>query len=78
MSRSVKAFEKPPFDSRMRSYSLGGTFFEPLNIMCSKKCEIPVIPGRSLREPTLNHCHSVTAGTVWSSCSSTTRPFGST
>ncbi len=24
----------------------------PLNIMCSKKCEMPVIPGRSLAEPT--------------------------
>jgi hypothetical protein len=32
---------------------LGPYFFAPLNIMCSKKCEIPVIPGRSLREPTL-------------------------
>ena len=24
----------------------------PLNIMCSKRCEIPVRPGRSLRDPT--------------------------
>ncbi len=64
MSRSVNAFESPPFDSRMRSYSLGGTFFDPLNIMCSKKWEIPVIPGRSLREPTRYHCRNVHAGTL--------------
>ena len=64
MSRSVKAFDWPPFDSMIRSYSLGATFFEPLNIMCSKKWEIPVIPGASLRDPTLNHCQKVTAGTL--------------
>src|SRR6185436_19170971 len=63
--------------SRILSYTLGGTFLDPLNIMCSKKCEIPVMPGRSLREPTLYHCQNVTAGTAWSSCSSTTRPFAS-
>src|SRR5262245_47942742 len=78
MSRVVNAFELPPFDSMILSYSFGGTFFEPLNIMCSKKCEIPVMPGRSLREPTLYHCQNVTAGTVWSSCRSTTGPFFST
>src|SRR5215831_13035905 len=78
MSRSVNAFEYPPFDSRIRSYSLGGTFFEPLNIMCSKKCESPVIPGCSLREPTRYHCQNATVGTLWSSCVSTTRPLSST
>ena len=36
-----------------------------------------MIPGRSLRDPTLNHCQNVTAGTLWSSCVSTTTPFGS-
>src|SRR5262245_1016587 len=77
MSRSVNAFETPPLLSMMRSYSLGGTFFEPLNIMCSKKCEIPVMPGPSLREPTRYHCQKVTAGTLWSSWRRMTRPFGS-
>jgi hypothetical protein len=28
------------------------SFFVPLDIMCSKKCEKPVAPGRSLTEPT--------------------------
>ena len=67
----------PPFDSRIRSYSLGATCFEPLNIMCSKKCEMPVMPGASLREPTRYHCQNAMVGTLWSSCVSTTRPFGS-
>jgi len=60
------------------SYSFGPTFFEPSNIMCSKKCEMPVMPGRSLREPTLNHCQKVTVGTEWSSCVSRTSPLSST
>src|SRR5262245_1685748 len=77
MSRSVKAFERPPLDSMMRSYSLGGTFFEPLTIRCSKKWEIPVIPSVSLREPTRYHCQKVTAGTLWSSWNSTTSPLDS-
>src|SRR5712691_1910889 len=75
MSRSVKAFELPPLDSRMRSYSLGGTCFDPLNIMCSKKCEMPVMPGASLREPTRYHCQKVMVGTLWSSWVRTIRPF---
>src|SRR6266545_862706 len=62
----------------MRSYCLGGTLFDPLNIMCSKKCEIPVMPGDSLREPTRYHCQKETAGTLWSSCVRMTSPFGST
>ena len=62
----------------MRSYALGGTFFEPLNIMCSKKCEMPVVPGDSSRDPTRYHCQNEIAGTVWSSWSSTVSPFGST
>src|SRR5438093_6843865 len=61
----------------MRSYSLGGTCFDPLNIMCSKKWEMPVIPGASLRDPTRYHCQKVMVGTLWSSCVRTTRPFGS-
>src|SRR5262245_34039102 len=77
MSWSVNAFDTPPFDSRIRSYSFGATFFEPLNIMCSKTCEMPVMPGRSLREPTRNHCQKVTTGTEWSSRNRTMSPFDS-
>jgi len=51
-SFDVYAFEVPPAASRRRSNSFGPYFFDPLNIMCSKRCEIPVVPGRSLREPT--------------------------
>ncbi|MCK9988902.1 MAG: hypothetical protein AzoDbin1_05374, partial [Azoarcus sp.] len=36
-----------------RSKEPGPYFFAPLNIMCSKKCERPVVPGFSLREPIL-------------------------
>src|SRR6266571_7123935 len=61
----------------MRSYSLGGTCFDPLNIMCSKKWEMPVMPGASLREPTRYHCQNVMVGTLWSSWVRTIRPFGS-
>src|SRR5689334_2205661 len=39
---------------------------------------MPVMPGASLREPTLNHCQKHTAGTLWSSWVRITRPFGST
>ncbi len=46
------AFECPPWDSSVRSNSFGPYFFAPLNIMCSNRWLIPVIPGRSLREPT--------------------------
>ena len=31
----------------------GPYFLAPLNIMCSKKCESPVVPGCSLRDPIL-------------------------
>jgi two-component system sensor histidine kinase TctE len=71
-SVEVYALLVPPADSRRRSNSLGPYFFEPLNIMCSKKCEIPVMPGRSLREPTRYHCQKVMVGTLWSSWVSTT------
>ena len=51
-SVEVYALLVPPADSSRRSNSLGPYFFEPLNIMCSNRWLIPVIPGRSLREPT--------------------------
>src|ERR1035437_782279 len=49
----VYALLLPPPASMVRSNCLGPYFFAPLNIMCSKKCETPVAPGCSLREPLL-------------------------
>jgi hypothetical protein len=48
----VYALERPPFDSRTSSNSFGPYFSAPLNIMCSKRWLMPVMPGRSFREPT--------------------------
>jgi len=47
----VYALLCPPNPSMTRSNSPGPYFLAPLNSMCSKKCEMPVVPGRSLREP---------------------------
>ena len=49
--RVVYALFEPPFASITLSSSPGPYFLAPLNIMCSKKCEMPVVPGRSLRDP---------------------------
>jgi hypothetical protein len=43
---------------------LGPYFFAPLNIMCSNRCEMPVMPGRSLREPTRQVVMKARLGTV--------------
>ena len=51
-SVDVYAFEVPPAASSLRSNSFGPNLREPLNIMCSKRWLMPVIPGLSLREPT--------------------------
>jgi hypothetical protein len=40
----------------------GSTFFEPLNIMCSKRCAKPVRPGFSFFEPTWYHSDTCTIG----------------
>jgi hypothetical protein len=40
--------------------------------------EIPVIPGTSLRLPTLYQIQNVATGAVWTSRSMTTKPFDST
>jgi hypothetical protein len=57
---TVKSFEVyallvPPLASSVRSNCPGPYFFAPLNIMCSKRWLMPVMPGRSLREPTLKN-----------------------
>ena len=49
-SRVVYPLVDPPFPS-MISSNLPSVWTPPLNIMCSKRCEIPVMPGRSLRDP---------------------------
>ena len=41
--------------------------FVPLNIMCSKKWLIPVIPGRSLTEPTRAVQPAAMVGESWCS-----------
>ena len=52
----------PPFESIILSNILGPYFLAPLNIMCSKKWETPVAPGRSLREPILKKRYIATLG----------------
>ena len=47
----VYALFDPPAASIVLSNAPGPYFFAPLNIMCSKKCETPVVPTRSLRDP---------------------------
>ena len=54
-----------------------GTFFEPWNIMCSKRCAKPVRPGFSFFEPTWNHWLTWTIGSLRSTCRMTCRPLGS-
>ncbi len=60
-----------------RSNSPGARVFVPLNIMCSKKCEMPVMPGRSLRLPTRYHVYIATFGMSLSGHTTSFMPFGS-
>src|SRR5262245_56673743 len=55
----------------------GSTFFEPWNIMCSKRCAKPVRPGRSFLEPTWYQRLTWTIGSFRSTCRMTCRPLGS-
>jgi hypothetical protein len=50
----------------------------PRNIMCSKKCASPEMPGGSSTAPTLNQSISVTTGARRSGTTTTCRPFCST
>jgi hypothetical protein len=50
----------------------------PENIRCSNRCAKPVLPGFSFFEPTWYHVLTATTGALWSSCTSTVRPFFST
>ena len=57
---------------------LAGMFVVPLKFMCSTQCETPVKPVDSSFEPTLYQHHTEASGAVWTSCTSTFRPFSST
>src|SRR5947208_2773016 len=60
----------------VRSNIFGPYFFEPLNIMCSKKCDRPVMPGASLREPTFQNVYIVAFGMEVLSRTMNFMPFG--
>ena len=49
----------------------------PLNIMCSKRWLMPVMPARSLTEPTCATQPATTVGESWRSKSSQRMPLGS-
>ena len=51
-SSSVSAFASPPMLVIQEGCWSGSTFFEPLNIMCSKRWANPVRPGFSFFDPT--------------------------
>ncbi len=51
-SSAVEPLLSPPAASSSRSNSPSFTFFEPSNMMCSKRCANPVRPGFSRAEPT--------------------------
>ena len=50
----------------------------PLNIMCSKRCEMPVMPGRSFTEPTFATQPAATLGSPLRGTISTFMPLSST
>ena len=77
MSSVVYALFAPPAASIVRSNIFGPYFFEPLNIMCSKKCEIPVMPGTSLREPTFQNKYMLALGIEASSSTMIFMPLSS-
>ncbi len=57
--------------------SLVPIVFVPLNIMCSNRCEMPVMPGPSLTEPTFATQPQDTVGESWRSTISSFNPLGS-
>src|SRR5262245_58413485 len=62
----------------MRSISPFRYRFVPLNSMCSRKCDFPVWPSSSLREPTLYQIMAATMGLSLSSLVSTVSPLART
>src|SRR5882757_8913125 len=61
-SSLVNALLAPPCASINRSNSPGWRRVVPLNIMCSKKCASPVMPGASLRLPARTQLFIATLG----------------
>src|SRR5689334_17324006 len=53
-------------------------FWLPENIRCSNRWAKPVLPCGSFLEPTWYQGLTATTGDLWSSCTSTVRPFFST
>ena len=49
-ARSSRSASRPPSRCSAKC-AISGTFAEPWNIMCSKRCAKPVRPARSFREP---------------------------
>jgi hypothetical protein len=76
-SEEVVPFIVPPLLKMYWKWPALGTFSEPWNIMCSKRCAKPVRPAFSFFEPTWNHSLTCTTGSLRSTCRITCRPFGS-
>ncbi len=76
-SWEVNALSWPPFCSTSRANWPRPWAGVPLNIMCSRKCAMPVAPRASLREPTRYQTWKDTIGLRWSSSSSTRSPLSS-
>src|ERR1041385_7137089 len=66
----------PTFSVALKKSS--SKFSLPLNIRCSNRCAKPVLPGFSFFDPTWYQVFTATMGALWSSCTSTVRPFLST
>ena len=64
-SSDVKALLWPPCRAMRRNTSPFDSRSVPLNSMCSTQCEIPVIPLRSLRDPTRYQIQVLTTGARW-------------
>src|SRR5579862_1209597 len=76
-SFQVNPFHVPPWRLMNRDSSPLPRVGVPLKSMCSTQCEMPVIPGTSLRLPTRYHAQNVATGAVWTSRSKTRSPFDS-
>src|SRR5262249_60379873 len=76
-SRVVYPLVLPPLPSITSSNTPGPYFLPPLNIMCSKRCAIPVAPPCSLLDPARKKTYDEMTGEEWSACTSSRRPFAS-
>src|SRR5205814_10126438 len=74
-SSLVRLFPGAPYRARSLSRSPFGCLGVPLKSMCSRKCDIPVVPGTSLRPPTWYQTHSEMTGACRASSAYSTSPF---